>query len=158
MTIDLFPTIARRIGAALPAHALDGLDVWPLIAHRAGAKNPHSSYWFYYEVNQLQAVTTGDGHWKLQLPHTYRTMRGQTPGHDGIPGPYRNVKVERAELYDLVTDIGETTDVSAAYPGIVNQLEGEAEKARKDLGDALTKRTGAGLRQPAHLAQANPGE
>jgi arylsulfatase len=154
MTIDLLPTIAGRIGAELPAHTIDGLDAWPLISHQSGAKNPHSGYWFYYEVNQLQAVTTGDGHWKLQLPHTYRTMRGQTPGHDGFPGPYRNLKVERAELYDLVSDMGETTDMSASYPGIVQQLEREAQKARKELGDALTGRTGSGQRQPAHPARA----
>src|SRR4029078_9091043 len=30
MTIDLFPTIARLVGADLPRHAIDGLDVWPI--------------------------------------------------------------------------------------------------------------------------------
>ena len=27
---------------------------------RRGAQNPHASYYHYYEVNQLQAVSTGD--------------------------------------------------------------------------------------------------
>ena len=31
MTIDLLPTIARLVGAQLPEHAIDGLDVWPLL-------------------------------------------------------------------------------------------------------------------------------
>lgn len=151
MTIDLFPTIAKLIGAELPKHQIDGLDVWPVISRQPGARNPHSAYWFYYEVNQLQAVTTGDGHWKLQLPHTYRTMNGQKPGHDGVPGNYANRKIETAELYDLVHDIGETTDVSAQHPEIVRQLEAEAKKARADLGDSLTKNPGPGRRAPGRL-------
>jgi len=129
--------------------------VWPIISRRPGAKNPHESYWFYYEVNQLQAVTTSDGRWKLQLPHTYRTMLGQKPGREGVPGDYVNKKIKTAELYDLIHDIGETTDVSAQHPEIVKQLEAEAEKARADLGDGLTNSPGHGRREPGRLNEQN---
>ena len=148
MTIDLFPTIAKLVGAELPSHPIDGLDVWPLISRQPGAKNPHAAYWFYYEVNELQAVTTGDGRWKLQLPHTYRTLDGRPGGRGGVPAPYSQRKIETAELYDLVHDISETTDVSAQHPEVVRQLEAEVEKARADLGDARTKRPGSGHRAP----------
>jgi arylsulfatase len=151
MTIDLFPTIAHLVGAPLPAHKIDGLDVWPVISRQRGAKNPHEAYWFYYEVNQLQAVTTPDGKWKLQLPHTYVTLAGRPGGRDGVPAPYSTRKVEHEELYDLVHDIGETTDVSADHPDIVARLDVEAEKARADLGDGLTGRPGPGRRQPGRL-------
>jgi arylsulfatase A-like enzyme len=151
MTIDLLPTIANLIQAKLPEHKMDGLDVWPIISRQPGAKNPHAAYWFYYEVNQLQAVTTGDGRWKLQMPHTYRTMIGQAPGRDGIPGEYVNRRLETAELYDLANDMGETTDVSAKHPEVVKQLKEETEKARADLGDALTKRPGAGRREAGQV-------
>lgn len=151
MTIDLLPTIAKLTGAPLPPRKLDGLDVWPIISRQPGAKNPHDAYWFYFEVNQLQAVTTGDGRWKLQLPHTYRTLGGKPGGHDGLPVPYENRKLEKSELYDLENDISETTDVSAQHPEIVTRLEAEAEKARAELGDSLTKRTGAGNREPGRV-------
>jgi arylsulfatase A-like enzyme len=154
MTIDLFPTIAGRVGAALPKHKIDGLDVWPVISRQPGAQNPHSSYWFYYESNQLQAVTTGDGRWKLQLPHTYRTMNGQPPGGDGAPGPYHNLKLERAELYDLTRDISEAEDVSAKHPEVMERLSASAEAARAELGDALTKRTGTATREPGRVARS----
>src|SRR6266516_6900497 len=108
MTIDLLPTIAKLLGARLPAHRLDGLDVWPIISGQPHAINPHLAYRFYYEVNQLQAVVSGDGRWKLQLPHTYRTLAGRPGGHDGTPAPYERRKLEKAELYDLVNDISET--------------------------------------------------
>ena len=41
MTIDVFPTVARLIGAELPAHPIDGRDIWPLLAGQPGARSPH---------------------------------------------------------------------------------------------------------------------
>ncbi len=157
MTIDLFPTIAKLVRAELPKHPIDGLDVWPIISGKRGAKNPHAAYWFYYEVNQLQAVVTGDGRWKLQLPHTYRTLGGKPGGHGGTPVPYEQRKLERSELYDLVNDISETKDLAGEHPDMVKRLETEAEKARAELGDALTKRKGKGTREPGRVeAQLQP--
>ncbi len=152
MTIDLLPTIARLIGARLPAHKLDGLDVWPIISGQPHATNPHPAYWFYYEVNQLQAVVSGDGRWKLQLPHTYRTLAGRPGGHGGTPAPYEQRKLEKAELYDLSSDMSETADVAGRHPEVVKHLEAEAEKAREELGDALTHRIGKGVREPGRVA------
>jgi arylsulfatase len=153
MTIDLFPTIAKLIHADLPKHPIDGLDVWPIISGKPGAKNPHAAYWSYYEVNQLQSVTSGDGRWKLQLPHTYRTLGGRPGGHGGTPVPYEQRKLAQAELYDLVNDISEATDVAGQHPNIVKRLEAEAGKARQELGDSLTKQAGRGTREPGRVAQ-----
>ncbi|HEV2211111.1 MAG TPA: sulfatase [Verrucomicrobiae bacterium] len=155
MTIDLFPTIADLIGAPLPHHKIDGLDVWPIISHQSNAQNPHEAYWFYFGVNQLQAVVTSDGRWKLQLPHTYVTLAGKPGGHGGQAVPYEQRELKTAELYDLINDISETKDVSAAHPELVQQLQAEAEKARAELGDGLTKRKGAGTRQPGRVGQPN---
>jgi arylsulfatase len=156
MTIDLLPTIAKRIGADLPKHKIDGLDVWPIISRQAGAKNPHEAYWFYYQVNALEAVASGDGRWKLQLPHTYRTLAGRPGGRDGTPASYVQRALEKAELYDLANDIGESANVAEKHPDIVKRLEAEAEKAREDLGDGLTKRNGSGRREPGRLAETKP--
>lgn len=158
MTIDLLPTIAGRAGAKLPERRIDGMDVWPLISRQPGAANPHDGYWFYYETNQLQAVVSGDGRWKLQLPHTYRTMDGQPPGRDGTPGPYRDRKIEAAELYDLASDVGEATDLAARHPDVVRRLEAIAEAARAELGDALTQRQGAGTRAAGRFEWPKPAD
>jgi len=149
MTLDILPTIARLIGAELPKHPIDGRDIWPLIAGTPGTQSPQEAYYLYYGNNELQAVISG--RWKLMLPHTYRTMQGQPQGKDGIPGKYKNVKLERPELYDLEKDIGETRDVSAEHPEIVQRLLLLAEKGRAELGDSLTKRKGAGVREPGRL-------
>ena len=152
MSIDLYPTIAKLAGAPLPERKIDGVDAWPLISRQPGAQAPHESYWFYYEVNELQAVTSGDGRWKLQFPHTYHTVK--VPGKDGNKGEYMDKKIEKEELYDLENDISETTDVSAEHRDIVARLQAEAEKARAELGDALTHRTGSGHREPGHVGEA----
>jgi arylsulfatase len=155
MTVDLFPTIAKRIGAALPEHQIDGLDVWTLISGQPGAANPHGAYWFYYENNQLQSVMTGDGRWKLQLPHSYRTLSGRKGGNDGTPIPYDQARIEHEELYDLAADIGEERNVATLNPGILKRLLAHAEEARRELGDSLSKRAGAGVRQPGRIESAS---
>jgi arylsulfatase len=152
MTIDLLPTFAKLIGAKLPEHKIDGLDVWPLLAGERGAKNPHDAYWSYYAQNELQAVFSGDGRWKLQLPHGYRTLAGRPGGKDGIPAKYENAKIEAPQLYDLSKDVGEKTDVAAANPAIVKQLLAHADAARAELGDSLTKAKGSGVRAVGQLA------
>ena len=154
MTIDLFPTIAALTGAPLPAHKIDGLDVWPLLAGRKGARNPHEGYAFYYQQNELQAVGTGDGRWKLQLPHAYRTLAGRPGGTEGRSVPYETRRVEHPQLFDLQADIGEATDLAASHPDIVQRLLVFAEKTRDDLGDALQKRTGKGVRPAGRVDAA----
>ena len=137
MNIDILPTLARLIGAALPTHPIDGLDVWPLVSGQPDARNPHDCYYFYYNKNELQAVRSGD--WKLFFPHKARTMEGQPPGADGKPGKYKPLAVGR-ELYNLKDDPGETHNLADAHPEILARLEALAEKARADLGDDLTGR------------------
>jgi arylsulfatase A-like enzyme len=145
MTIDLLPTIAKLTGGKLPAHKIDGLDIWPLLAGDSSAKNPHEAYFFYYAQNELQAVRSGD--WKLFFPHKARSMQGQEPGKDGIPGKYKQLPVG-LELYHLGDDLGETRNVAAENPEVVQRLQALAEKAREDMGDSLTKRVGKGSREP----------
>lgn len=149
MTIDLFPTIARLTGAVLPAHRIDGLDIWPLLSAQPGARSPHEALFFYYENGQLQAVSSG--RWKLMFPHTYRTIAGQPPGRDGQPTRYVQRKLEQAELYDLETDSSESHNVASAQPEVVKRLEQLAEQARADLGDSLTARKGTGTREPGRI-------
>jgi arylsulfatase len=152
MTIDLLPTLANLVGADLPKHPIDGLNVWPLLTGERGAKNPHEGYAFWYQNNQLQAVTSGDGRWKLQLPHAYRTLAGRPGGTNGIPARYQDAKVESAQLYDLTNDVSETSDVAAAHPDVVRRLTAFAETMRAQLGDSLVKRTGNAAREAGRLA------
>lgn len=151
-TVDLLPTIANLTKAPLPAQKIDGLNVWPLLKGESNGTNPHLAYYGYYEVNQLQALFSGDGRWKLILPHTYRTLAGRPGGTNGIPAKYEQRKVTEPELYDLNSDPSEKHNLAAAHPDILKQLLAHAEVARTELGDSLTQRKGSGTRPAGSLA------
>jgi arylsulfatase A len=148
MTIDILPTVAKLIGTRLPAHRIDGKDIWPLIAGTPGAKNPHESYFFYYHVNELHAVRSGP--WKLYAPHQYRTLAGRPGGTNGIPAKYQQTKTDWA-LYNLETDVSETTDVAEKNPEVVARLKKLLDNARKDMGDRLINAKGENSREPGRI-------
>ncbi len=147
MTIDLLPTIAKITGAKLPSQKIDGIEALDLLKTGAQEKPHHDAYYFYYKSNELHGVLSGDGRWKLYLPHTYRSINGRQGKDDGTPIEYTWDNKLELELYDLKNDSSETTDVAADHPDIVDQLLQKAEEARAELGDKLTDRKGAGVRK-----------
>jgi arylsulfatase A-like enzyme len=145
MNIDLLPTFSALAGAGAPPLPIDGRNIWPLLGHPRDATTPHDALYFYWN-NQLHAVRSG--RWKLHLPHPYQTV--QTPGRDGMPGKLVRQELELS-LFDLETDPGETTNLAGKHPDVVTQLMVFVERARDDLGDALTTRTGTNLRLPGQI-------
>ena len=75
------------------------------------------------------------------------TIEGAQIATKTFHGIYRQAEI-RLSLFDLETDMGETTDVSAEHPEVVERLLALAEEAREELGDSLTGRTGTGIRSP----------
>jgi len=121
-TMDLLPTFARLAGGTPPAdRTIDGRDIRPLLAGAPNAGAPHEAF-FYYHMDQLQAVRSGS--WKLRLPLTQRVtdLRGNTRSDAGA-------------LFDVVRDPAEAEDLADAHPEIVERLLALAEIAREDLGD-----------------------
>lgn len=145
MTIDILPTIAKFTGAKLPIKKIDGKDMSYLMEGKTTNTLHHDAYYFYYKQNELHAILSGDGRWKLYLPHQYRSLNGRVGTDDGLPIKYEQNKIGQ-ELYDLENDISETTNVTKKHPEIVAQLLEHAKKARQELGDKLTDRTGVGNR------------
>jgi arylsulfatase A len=160
--IDLYPTLAGLIGAKLPNHRIDGIDVWPFLSGKAD-RSPRDTF-LYYAGEELQAIRLGK--WKLHFPHDYLTVAGP-PGRNGKPANFANMKpkgieesglrgiasrhgyeVKRQELalYDLSTDTGERRDLARDNPAVVQRIRELAEPARVDLGDALTKHPGKNVR------------
>lgn len=150
MTIDLFPTVAGLLGANLPSRRIDGVDIWPLLADRAGAESPHDALFFYFLSNELQAMRSGP--WKLILPHRYRSFAGLTGRDDGLPVEYA-MREAGLELYHLEDDPAETKDVAAQHPAVVEDLLRKVEVMRGDLGDRLTSRKGSGNRPAGDSVQ-----
>ena len=152
MTIDILPTIAQFTGAKLPSRKIDCVDMSYLLRGKTHLAPHHEAYYFYYKTNELHGILSGDGRWKLYLPHQYRSLNGRLGTKDGLPIDYDQNLIEE-ELYDLEQDISETLNVAEQYPHIVQQLLKHAELARQELGDKLTNRIGTGLR-PAGTVDA----
>jgi len=151
MTIDILPTVAEVIGAELPAHKIDGKSIWPLVVGKPGAKCPHEALFFYWQ-RELQAVRMGP--WKLHFPHTYITLGGRPGGTGGKPAEYEQAKIDLA-LFNLEQDPGETTDVAAQYPEIVEKIKHLADQIRAELGDSATDQKPTQAREPGRL---QPGD
>lgn len=161
-SMDLFASISRLIDAPPPAKPIDGVDLRPLLFGQPGAKG-RDEFW-YYSGDELHAVRQGD--WKLHLPHEYLTVAAE-PGRNGKPSNYGKLKPESIDksgirgiatrhgyrfepiglaLYNLRDDIGEQHNVADQHPDVVARLQAVAERARADLGDAVTGRKGPGVR------------
>lgn len=129
--MDILPTFARLAGTREPTdRIIDGRDIWPLMAGVKGAVSPHETL-FFYRGNRLEAMRSGK--WKLILPH------------DGKP----------LALYDLRSDVGETTDLSAVYPSIVRRMCDLAQACREDIGDAIAGVAGKNVRPAARINSAS---
>jgi hypothetical protein len=59
-------------------------------------------------------------------------------------------------LYDLENDPGETTDVAAEHPDVVERLLESIETARSEIGDRATNRIGSQARELARVAAPWP--
>jgi arylsulfatase A-like enzyme len=139
--MDLLPTFASLAGGKLPANTIDGKNIWPLLSAQPGARTPHSAY-YYYHVDQLQAVRSGP--WKLYVPLTrQRTRSGAI-----------NAINEAARLYNVVSDPGETRNEVANQPDVVASLMKWAAKAQDDIGDL--ERPGDGQRAAGWVADPQP--
>ena len=135
--IDLLPTFVTLAGGIVPTdRKLDGADISTLLLGQSGASAREAH--FYYNGYELQAVRSGE--WKLALKPQIFSM-GVKTGGETKPG---------LRLYNLITDIGETTDVAAQHPDIVKRLRALADQQAATLCDGSNQ--GAGVRPPGKVS------
>ena len=128
-TVDMLPTMASLAGAKLPANPIDGRNVWDLITGKPGAKNPHE-YYPFSTGKIFEGVLSGDGHWKLHLPHNYQSL--DYAGKDGVPGKYKTKRIELS-LFDMENDPYETKNVIDAHPDVAQRMRTFAEEHRREF-------------------------
>jgi arylsulfatase A-like enzyme len=160
MEIDLLPTIAALLSGRLSDNKIDGKNILPVLE---GGASPHEAFYFY-SGDELQAVRSSE--WKLHFAHPYISVDGE-PGRNGKPARFGQMKPKSITqsgidsiatrhgyavrqqpqaLYDLNRDPGETEDLSAQHPEIVERLQKLAATMRADLGDALIQAKPYGAR------------
>lgn len=139
-TMDMLPTFAGLVEAKLPSAKIDGHDIRSIILKPGGTRSPwDEDGFFYYRMEQLQAVRAGD--WKLYLPLAGKFANLQRKGEPA-----------KLALYDVRHDVSEQQEVSALHPEVVERLTKLSEKARADIGDV--DRPGSGQREAAFVEQA----
>jgi arylsulfatase A-like enzyme len=95
---DLFPTFIELAGGTLP-DKIDGISLVPTLRGQGEQRRHSHLYWEFYEQGGKRAVRIGD-------------VKAIQLGLDkSLDGPI--------EVYDLSTDLGETTDIASARPDIV---------------------------------------
>lgn len=104
---DFMPTFADLAGAQTPENT-DGLSMVPTLLGRPRRQRQHRFlYWEFHERGSKQAVRFG--RWKaVRLP-------GGT-----------------LELFDLETDLGETTNVAADHPDVIARIQEYLARARTE--------------------------
>lgn len=128
-TVDLLPTLAHLAGAELPKNPIDGRNVWDLILGKPGATSGHD-YYPFSTGSTFEGVLSGDGHWKLHVPHPYNTL--VKAGMDGAAGKYERRTIELS-LFDMENDPCETTNVIDRYPDVAARLQSYAESHRREF-------------------------
>ncbi|MCK5066885.1 MAG: sulfatase [Bacteroidales bacterium] len=112
-SVDFLPTFADLAGAELPdEQVFDGMSLVNLM--EGSAPDPERAIFWHYPVyhHDEPASVVRKGKWKL----------------------IHNLVSERRSLFDLESDIGETTDLSNAEQEIANELYRLLEAWRNDCG------------------------
>ena len=125
---DVMATCAALTGATIPPNAAeDSYNILPVLLGQAGDK-PIREYTLHQTISLALAIRHGN--WKY-LDH--KGSGGNNYGREGEWGMKQFALPERApdapgQLYDLVKDPGETTNLYNEYPEIVKALKGKLEE------------------------------
>jgi arylsulfatase A-like enzyme len=106
---DMLPTLAAMCQIPLPAtRPLDGKNIWPALRNQE--KSPVESY--YWAWHNEDAIRTPE--WRM---HRY---------------------FDRVELFNVLSDPGESKNLAASEPGVVQQLSAQMNTWAESLGAALS--------------------
>ncbi len=124
--LDLVPTVCAAAGVRAPGNLDGGIDLVPVANGNLARTNRPLFFEFHFPQRGVEAslpMAVRRGRWKLFADHAF----------------------SQVQLYDLVADPGETTDLAAATPDVLKALREElrgwwAQLADQvDLHPALTR-------------------
>jgi arylsulfatase len=109
-TLDIFPTIAKLVGAELPRdRSIDGRDITPYLIGTRMAVRPFE-FIYSYDDNKASAIRVGP--WKL---HT--RIGSQTGNNYGF-----SPSIEKPLLFQIEHDLSERLDVASEHPELVQKM------------------------------------
>ncbi len=124
---DVYATLARLTGSKIKeGQAIDSLDLSDVIlstTKNGPATSPRTQHLFFFR----QAHAWRNGDYKIHFFTRERTRDPET----GKAEP--SIAQDPPLLFNVATDPGETTDIAAESPEIVERLTREYEQAKRDL-------------------------
>jgi arylsulfatase A len=112
--LDLLPTFAHLSGAAPPANPLDGVNIWPMLTGQEASVS--RDLFLFVDGMNIQAARSGQ--WKLHV------ARYNTPPWVPLPSDGRyNLPLANPELYNILEDPCESSDVAADNPEVVASIQ-----------------------------------
>lgn len=140
---DLLPTLAELGGAPAPSD-VDGLSAAPLLAGGGSAAHHDHLYWFRDERGVTSRADAQDKKRSTWLAEALRKDRWKAVRFAPVRDHALPDDQWQVELYDLATDLGETSDLAARYPARVAELVALMRASwqdtypRTDFGSTLT--------------------
>ncbi len=132
-SMDLLPTFVELAGGSTAGGApIDGLSLTGMLTGPPGTASPRAEFGYFHR-DSLEAVRVG--RWKLHLRH----------GDE-----------QATELFDVVSDPGETHDRTNDHPEVVRVLQEAASRLRADFGDARLGITGSQCRPIGRADDPHP--
>lgn len=156
VTSDILPTLCELTGAALPKRPLDGISLKPLLDGKMSERPGPICFWGYDVAREMREnlepylpkeAQTGNIP-TAKVPHiTFRNLkhpRARTADFGGVAAiteaRYKLYAPEKgpAELYDLVADDGEKSDLAASQPARVKAMRAALEEWQRSVERSLS--------------------
>ena len=126
--MDVFPTLAKLCGGALPSKPLDGIDIWPLVhGDQASIERPPLLYFDGWDLQCARWMN-----WKLHVARHNSAAFSPSP-----PGGRRSCMLPKPELYNLASDPDESYDVAPENPQIVARLQARIAEMLKTFPEPV---------------------
>jgi arylsulfatase A len=133
--VDLLPTLCAITGAPLPNdRAIDGASWLPVLEGKPVVRRT-PLYWHFNQAHSKAKAAMRVGDWKILATLTGPEGR---PGGDLDADEQAAMKVaelDTFELYNLKTDIGETTDRASQEPGRLQEMAAVLQRLYREVRD-----------------------
>lgn len=131
--VDFLPTVCAITGIAAPTdRVLDGTNLLPMLSdEKVERKTP--LYWHFNRASGAPKVAMRDGDWKILATLDKNPSARSNDITEEDERDFKTAELATFELYNLRTDIGETTDLAAKETKQFAEMKAALEKKYREV-------------------------